>query len=118
MFIGLGWDEDSKTQRKHYRRFYPDELENAGEKYLNFQLPFRQYDIMRGQTRGAKKSMMSSLFGGGKEDASGEVSTIKKMGRFKSMIEVETKADKEKYNADKADVLARLEKEISTLYEK
>lgn len=77
LFIGLGWDEDSKTQRKHYRRFYPDELENAGEKYLNFQLPFRQYDIMRGQTRGAKKSMMSSLFGGGKEDASGEVSTIK-----------------------------------------
>lgn len=31
MFIGLGWDEDSKTQRKHYRRFYNDELENIKE---------------------------------------------------------------------------------------
>ena len=27
-FIGLGWDEDRETKRKHYRRFYPDELEN------------------------------------------------------------------------------------------
>lgn len=31
MFIGLGWDEDKETKRKHYRRFYPDELENVKE---------------------------------------------------------------------------------------
>jgi hypothetical protein len=31
MFIGLGWDEDKDTGRKHYRRFYPDELENVKE---------------------------------------------------------------------------------------
>ena len=30
-FIGLGWDVDSTTKRKHYRRFYPDELENVKE---------------------------------------------------------------------------------------
>lgn len=29
MFIGLGWDEDATTDRRHYRRFYPDELENC-----------------------------------------------------------------------------------------
>lgn len=23
LFMGLGWDEDATTQRKHYRRFYP-----------------------------------------------------------------------------------------------
>ena len=28
-FIALGWDEDSTSVRKHYRRFYPDELENV-----------------------------------------------------------------------------------------
>ena len=28
LYIGLGWDEDATTKRKHYRRFYPDELEN------------------------------------------------------------------------------------------
>jgi hypothetical protein len=27
----LGWDEDRETKRKHYRRFYPDELENITE---------------------------------------------------------------------------------------
>ena len=31
VFIGLGWDEDKDTGRKHYRRFYPDELEKVKE---------------------------------------------------------------------------------------
>jgi hypothetical protein len=31
MFIGLGWDEDSTTKRKHYRQFYDDELEFVKE---------------------------------------------------------------------------------------
>lgn len=52
-FIGLGWDEDKDTGRKHYRRFYPDELENVKE-LLPRQSPFNQYDLRRGQTRGAK----------------------------------------------------------------
>ena len=28
LFIGLGWDEDDQTNRKHYRQFHADELEN------------------------------------------------------------------------------------------
>ena len=31
IFIGLGWDEDKETKRRHYRRYYPDELENCKE---------------------------------------------------------------------------------------
>lgn len=31
LYIALGWDEDSTTERKHYRRFYNDELENVQE---------------------------------------------------------------------------------------
>ena len=31
LFMGLGWDEDDQTKRKHYRRYYPDELENIKE---------------------------------------------------------------------------------------
>jgi len=31
IFLGLGWDEDRLTQRKHYRQYYPDELENIKE---------------------------------------------------------------------------------------
>jgi hypothetical protein len=29
LFIGLGWDEDATTLRKHYRRYYPQELEKV-----------------------------------------------------------------------------------------
>ena len=47
LFIGLGWDEDATTQRKHYRRFYPDELENVKE-VLAIASPFQTYEIKRG----------------------------------------------------------------------
>lgn len=46
-FIGLGWDEDATTKRKHYRRFYPDELENVKE-VLGVASPFQTYEIKRG----------------------------------------------------------------------
>jgi len=74
MFLGLGWDEDKDTGRRHYRRFYPDELENVREIIPN-PSPFNTYDLKRGQSRGAKVSMWKSLFGGVKHDASGEAST-------------------------------------------
>ena len=47
MFIGLGWDEDKDTKRKHYRRYYADELENV-EEILPNPSPFNQYDLKRG----------------------------------------------------------------------
>jgi hypothetical protein len=28
VYMGLGWDEDSKTQRRHYRQLFSEELEN------------------------------------------------------------------------------------------
>lgn len=31
LYIGLGWDVDATTLRRHYRKFYPDELENDKE---------------------------------------------------------------------------------------
>jgi hypothetical protein len=31
MYIGLGWDEDRNTKRKHYRQYYTDELEFVKE---------------------------------------------------------------------------------------
>jgi len=39
LFIGLGWDEDRETKRRHYRRYYPDELENVRE-VLPVESPF------------------------------------------------------------------------------
>jgi hypothetical protein len=31
IFMGLGWDENPDQKRRHYRRYYPDELENIKE---------------------------------------------------------------------------------------
>ena len=61
-FIGLGWDVDAKTKRKHYRRFFPDELENLRGQ-LELVSPFQTYIIKRGQSRGAKPSFWASLTG-------------------------------------------------------
>ena len=93
-YIAVGWDEDATTERKHYRRFYPDELENVKE-VLHIASPFMTYEIKRGQSRGAKAGLLASLFNEVKQDESGQVSTEEVMGKFKAVIEVEVREEKE-----------------------
>lgn len=100
LYIALGWDEDATTERKHYRRFYPDELENVKE-VLAIASPFQTYEIKRGQTRGASAGFWASLMNEVKEDESGQVSTEELMGKFKAVIEVEVKEEKEEYFQEK-----------------
>jgi hypothetical protein len=47
LFLGLGWDEDSETKRRHYRRFYNCDLEKE-KSVLPNESPFNQYDLKRG----------------------------------------------------------------------
>lgn len=47
LFMGLGWDDTPEAKRKHYRRYYPDELENIKE-VMPLASPFDQYDIKKG----------------------------------------------------------------------
>jgi hypothetical protein len=54
LFTGLGWDPEAISKRKHYRRYYPDELENIRE-VMPMLTPFDSFDIKRGQTRGNSK---------------------------------------------------------------
>jgi bisphosphoglycerate-dependent phosphoglycerate mutase len=69
LYIGLGFDkkEDEEYQR-HYRRYYPDELEHVKE--VMPKLPFYEEKIMRGQSRGLKPGMFS-FFSKAKTDDSG-----------------------------------------------
>ena len=90
LYIGLGFDDQPEDDRKHYRRFYPDELENCSE--LMPKSPFTEYPIKRGQTRGASKSFFS--WGSAKEDDSGAVSTELEVGKFKCLIEIWSEKDK------------------------
>ena len=48
LYMGLGWDEDANTKRRHYRKFYTDELENVTEVMGEKKSPFNSYDLKRG----------------------------------------------------------------------
>jgi len=67
LYIPLGWDEDKDTGRKHYRKFYNDELENDTNIFPT-PSPFNSYNLMRGQSRGGGGS---GMFSSGTKDASG-----------------------------------------------
>lgn len=47
LFIGLGFNQVPEDNRKHYRRYFPDELENV--KYIMPKKPFHDVPVMRGQ---------------------------------------------------------------------
>ena len=47
LYMGLGWDVDRSTKRKHYRHYYEDELENVKEIFGNG-APFDRFDLTRG----------------------------------------------------------------------
>lgn len=113
-FFPLGWDEDSQTKRKHYRKFYPDELENVKE-VLPFPSPFQSYDIKRGQSRGAKKGFWAAMTNSVKTDESGEVSNEQSMGRFKAVIEVEAKEDRKAYVQEKGELVRQMMKNLDSL---
>jgi len=47
LYIGLGWDEVPEDNRKHFRKYFPDELENVKE-MMPVPSPFDQYNLKRG----------------------------------------------------------------------
>ena len=47
IYIGLGFNATSEDKKKHYRRYYPDELENVKE--VMPKKPFHESIVRRGQ---------------------------------------------------------------------
>lgn len=45
--MGLGWDDNPEAKRRHYRRYYPDELENIKE-VMPVSTPFDTFEIKKG----------------------------------------------------------------------
>ena len=72
-------------KRKHYRRYYPDELENCTE-VMPVSTPFDSYNLKRGQSRGGGGGLFGFLGGGGNTDDSGAPTTEKVVGRFKGIV--------------------------------
>ena len=110
LYIGLGWDEFKGQNRKHYRQYYNDELENNREIFPT-PSPFNSYSLTKGQSRGASKGMFSNT----KTDESGNASTIQEAGIFKGIIEVENPKDKADYMVNKNLIIETLKKQINGL---
>lgn len=108
MYIGLGWDEDRETKRKHYRQFYENELEFIEEIFPNGPSPFNTEKIIRGQSRGISKGGLLGMFKSQKQDESGQVSTIQTVGFFKGIIEIESKTDRQAYTEKKEKLIEEL----------
>ena len=86
LFLGLGWDENKDSKKRHYRRYYNMELEKVKE-ILPRESPFDSFDIKKGQSRGGSKQWWP--FGAAqKQDDSGEVSDESVVGRFKGLVTV------------------------------
>lgn len=47
LFVGLGYNQKHDEKKKHYRRYYPDELENIKE--VMPKKPFHEDPVNRGQ---------------------------------------------------------------------
>lgn len=54
LFIGLGWDEDQTTKRKHYRQYYRDELEKVKDIFLE-ESPFDTFKLFKGEDSSMKR---------------------------------------------------------------
>jgi len=78
----------SLDTRKHYRRFYGQELEKVNE-IMPKESPFNSYDIVRGRSRGFQNPLWR-LTKKIKQDHSGEVSTETVVGKFKGLIQVQS----------------------------
>jgi hypothetical protein len=105
VYIGLGWDENAETKRRHYRKIINGSLEEEKDIFER-ESPFNTYLLKKGQSRGASGGLFSS-----NKDASGQVSTEKICGIFKGVIEVENKEDKEAY-LKKKDIMIKKMKDF------
>lgn len=74
LFMGLGFNKTPDEKKRHYRRYYPDELENVKE--VMPRMPFHECIVTIGQSRGASAGLFS-FFSKPNTDDTGEVSTVK-----------------------------------------
>lgn len=100
LFIGLGFNQKPEDNKKHYRRYFPDELENVKE--IMPEKPFHEDPVMRGQQRGLSKGMLASFFSFRQnKDETGEISNLKQVGKFKGLIKVYNKDEDDNYKAQR-----------------
>lgn len=140
LYIGLGWDDDATTLRKHYRKYIPDELENDKEIFPQ-KSPFNTYYAFRGSEGGLDEKAKPKLFsmrkvkeyqdaldalaiksesnvescGMEKQEQHHACPTTDNVGYFKGIVQVESKEDREQYAKDKAQIVKDLKFKINAI---
>jgi hypothetical protein len=107
---------NSLDTRKHYRRYYGQELEKVKE-IMPKESPFNSYDIVRGRSRGFQNPLWR-LTKKMKQDHSGEVSTETVVGKFKGLIQVQSVQDLEEYKETKQLLISLLMTKLIILQQK
>ena len=80
MYLPIGYNRDPDDNKKSYRYYIHEPLDST---FLFSDLPFEEFDIVQGQSRGADDSFFSF---GKTKDISGESTTLEKVGKFKATI--------------------------------
>jgi hypothetical protein len=113
MYMGLGWDENPESKKRHYRRYYAKELEEVKE-VMPVVSPFSSYEIKRGQSRGASNGWWP--FGNNKkQDESGEVTNEQCVGKFKGLVTVQSEDDQKAYKDMKTRLVHDLKTKLNQL---
>lgn len=112
LYIGLGFDENPEDKKRHYRRYYADELENIKEILPN-PSPFDSYLLKRGQSRGATKSWWP--LAAKKEDDSGATTTEQVVGKFKCIIDIESEKEKKEHHEEREQKLHDLKTKLNSI---
>lgn len=81
-------------EKKHYRRFYNDALEEVRELFEESS-PFSTFKIIRGSKRGNEKKLFSFLKSDMKEG--GHINSEKTVGTVKALIEIEGVSTKKQF---------------------
>lgn len=84
-YMGLGFSKTPGDNKKHYRFYINNELENS-EYYGDS--PFTEYEVVKGQSRGLDESIFDR---NDHIDSSGQKTNSKVVGKFKGLVRITSK---------------------------
>lgn len=94
-YDGAVTDQKPTAGKRHYRKFYMDELENNREIFKKS--VFYEAPVMRGQPRGIAQGFLATIFRSSSNlDGSSQLMTMKQVGRFKGHIVISNDEEKKR----------------------
>jgi len=117
LFKEVGHDPTPKAGIKHYRRYYPDELENVKDEKgeLLVESPFLTEKITRAQNK-KDAGMLAGLFGGGDQGTAADM-TVQEVGDFKGIVRCYNENLFKERKEEVTAALAEIKKLVAQIYD-